>query len=161
MRVTMIVFLCIVVVAGVLLGGGISWSLTAGPKAGDVTKSAELLKEMRQVAKGDAPGLVMLEKAMRGLRVVQIGGAALALLDIILLVVVFKKSSKAVMIVSGLAVVLGIVFFVLGVPKEVDDAAHLVGTVLGVLAVAPALFALGADKFKKPAPGGIGAPAMG
>jgi len=155
----MIVLLSIVVAGGVLLGGGISWSLTAGPKSGDVKKSAELLSELKQVSKGNEPMLVMAEKAMRGLRVMQIGGAALALLDIILLVVVIKKNSKAVAIASGLAVILGIAFFVLGVPKELDDAAHLVSTVMGVLAVAPALFALGADKFKRPA-AAVGAPAV-
>lgn len=159
MRITMIVLLCIVVAAGALLGGGISWSLTAGPKAGDVKKSAELLSELKQVSKGNEPMLVMAEKVMRGLRVIQIGGAALALLDIILLVLVFKKNSKAIAIASGLAVILGIVFFVLGVPKELDDTAHLIGTVLGVLAVAPALFALAADKFKRPA-AAVGAPAV-
>src|SRR5262245_35802554 len=159
MRITMIVLLCIVVVAGVLLGGGLSWSLTAGPRAADISKTSELLSEMKQVSKGNEPGLVMLEKALRGARVMQIGGAALAVLDILLLVLVFKKNTKAVVVGSGLVAILGIVFFVLGVPKELDESAHLVTTVMGALALAPALFALAADKFKRPA-AAVGAPAV-
>jgi hypothetical protein len=155
MRITMIVLLCIAVLAGVLVGGGLSWSLTMGPKSGDVKKAGEMLTEMRQVVKGDSPGLTLLEQGMRGLRVIQFGGIALALIDIALLVLVFKRNSRGVLIGSIALIALTAITFLLKAPKEVDEGTFLIGNTLAVLALAAALFALAADRFGRRQAGAV------
>jgi hypothetical protein len=161
MRITMIVFLSIAVLAGVLAGGGLSWSLTMGPKSGDMKKAGELLSEMKQVAKADSPGLMMLEQGMRGLRVLQFGGIALALIDIALLVLVIKRNSRAVLIGSIALVALSAITFLLKAPKDVDDATYILGNTIAALALAPVLFALAADRFGRRKAGAAAAVAMG
>jgi hypothetical protein len=159
MRIAMIVLLTLSVLGGVFAGGGLSWSLTAGPKSGDIKKADELMGELKKVAKGESPMLVAMEQDLRALRAIQYGGAALVVVNIALLVVVLKRKSRAIVIASAAAAVLAVAFFVLGAPKDLDDAAYTLGHVLGGLAAASAVLALAADRFGRPAPAMAPAPA--
>jgi hypothetical protein len=80
--------------------------------------------------------------------VVQFGGAAIAVLNIVLLVLAIKRNGKGITVVGGIAAVLGIVCFVLNPPKEVDDAMHLVISILAGSVILAAVLAFLAGRPK-------------
>jgi hypothetical protein len=159
MRILFLVLLSIVVLVGVFLGGSGAWSATKGPMAEKMAKLAESAAAAKEMGKltgnsaivagktaGEASGL--LEQGLRGYKVIQFGGAAIALINVALLVLAIKRHAKGIMIVGGLGVVLGIVCFVLSPPKQIDDTMHMIISILGGSVILAALFAFLAGRSK-------------
>jgi hypothetical protein len=159
MRILFLVLLSIVVVVGALLGAGGAWSAAMGPMKERKAKAEEAAAAAREMGKltgshaivagkTAAEATSLIEKGLRGFQVVQFGGAAIAVLNIVLLVLAIKRNGKGIMVVGAVAAVLGIVCFALNTPKEVDDAVHLVISILGGSVILAAVFAFLAGRPK-------------
>jgi hypothetical protein len=159
MRILFLVLLSIVVLVGAFLGGSGAWSATKGPMAEKMAKFAESAAAAKEVGKltgdhaivagktaGEASSL--MEQGLRGYKVIQFGGAAIALINIVLLVLAIKRNGKGIMVVGGLGVVLGIVCFVLSPPKQIDDTLHMIISILGGSVILAAVFAFLAGRPK-------------
>ena len=159
MRVLFLVLLSIVVLAGVLLGGSGAWSATKGPMSERMAKLAESAAAAKEVGKltgndaivagktaGEAGSLI--EQGLRGYRVIQLGGAGIALLNIVLLVLAIRRHGKGIMVVGGLGVVVGIVCFVLAPPRQIDDTLHMIISILAGSVILAAVFAFLAGRPK-------------
>jgi hypothetical protein len=151
MRILFLVLLSIVVIAGVFLGATGAWSATKGPMSERMAKLAESAAAAKEVGKltgghaivagktADEAGS-LIAQGLRGYRVIQLGGAAIALINIVLLVFAIKRNGKGIMVVGGLGVVVGIVCFVLSPPKQIDDTLHMIISILAGSVILAALF---------------------
>jgi hypothetical protein len=157
MRILFIVLSSICVLGGVFLGGAGAWSVTMGPMSKDVRTLAETVSAAKEIGKaagglkivagktaGEATSL--LEKALVGYRFTQFGGAAIAVLNIVLLVLAIKRSSKPLLIAGGIGVALGIAAFVLTPSREIDEKLFFMNATLAVCVLGAALFAMLSDR---------------
>jgi len=161
MRILFLVLLSIAVLVGAGLGGVSAWSATKGPmseKVADLAKAAEAAREVGKLTNqavmagksADEAGS-LIDKGLRAYRVVQFGGAAIALINIALLVLAIKRNARGILVVGGIGAVVGIVCFALNPGRQIDEGMFYVLTLLGGSAIAAALFAYGAGR-PKPAP---------
>jgi hypothetical protein len=156
MRILCVVLLALAVLVGAALGGVTAWSATAGPMSERIARLADLVTKSKDVGKLGNVGLMkgmtmnegnrLLEQGLRGYRVAQFGGAAIAILDITLLVLVFMRRSKPVLVAAGLALAVGVVCFALTPSRAVDEALHTGLVILEGSVVSAALFAFLADR---------------
>jgi hypothetical protein len=152
MRILLIVLLSIVVVASSLLGLAFSGSLTFGPASEKLRKASATLEQAKALPKGltqEIAGkkqgdlLAVMEGAIRAYRVTQVGGVAIAGLNIALLVLAIRRRAKGISIAAVLAVAAGAVCFVLTPPKDLgDEAIYFANSILAVSTVVVALLAL-------------------
>jgi hypothetical protein len=158
MRILFIVLSSICVLAGVFLGGASAWSVSMGPMSKDVaTLSATVAaaKEMGNATKDlkivggktAADATSLLEQGLRGYRFSQIGGGLIALLNIVLLVLAIKRSSKPLLIAGGIGVAIAIAAFVITPSREIDEKLFFVNATLAVSVLGASLFAVLSDRF--------------
>jgi len=170
MRIMFLVLLTIVALVGIGLGGAGAWSYTIGPnrdKIAELTKTAHeaealgvLMGKTELVAGKDAAGTAdIMRQGIRGYRAMQIGGAAVALLNIVLIALAVRRRSKAILIVGGAAVAVGLALFIATPPRMMDSTMYGINVAISISAAASALFAWLADWAGRRA-GPVAAPAM-
>jgi hypothetical protein len=161
MRILLIVLLSIVVVASSLLGLAFSGSLTFGPANEKLRKAVTTLEEAKALPKGlteEIAGkkqgdlLAVMERAIRAYRVTQVGGVAIAGLNIALLVLAIRRRARGTAIAAVLAVAVGAVCFVLTPPKDLgDEAIYFANSFLAISTVLASLLALIASRIGRAA----------
>ena len=72
----------------------------------------------------------LMRQGLRGYRTAQIGGAAVALLDIALLVLALKRRSRAILVTGGVALATGIACFLLTPARALDDTIFDINVIL-------------------------------
>jgi hypothetical protein len=171
MRILFLVLLTIVALVGIGLGGAGAWSYTIGPnrdKIAEVTKTAQeaealgVLMGKTELAKGQDVGSAadIMRQGLRGYRVMQVGGAAIALLNIVLIVLAVRRRSKAILIVGGIAVGAGLTCFIATPPRALDFTMYGINVAVAGSAAASALFAWLADWAARRRAGAVARPAM-
>jgi ABC-type cobalamin transport system permease subunit len=82
----------------------------------------------------------VIEQGLRGYRVIQFGGAAIAIINIALLVFALRRSKK-ILVVGAVGAAVGVACVVLAPARELDTTLHSIILALAISVVASALFA--------------------
>jgi hypothetical protein len=152
MRILSLVLLSIVVTVGALLGGAGAWSATKGPLGEKMAKLAEAAAATKELGKLTGDQAIVagksardagaaIEQGLRGYRVIQFGGAAIAVINIALLVFAIRRRSKQILVVGGVGAAVGVACVVLAPARELDTTMHSMILALAISVVASALFA--------------------
>jgi hypothetical protein len=162
MRILCLVILFITALVGALVGGGAGVSGTVGPlkeriatmekTAGEARELGKLTGKMELAGgKNASEASDLVASGVRGYKMAVFGGAAIAIINIALIVLAIRRRSKQILIVGGIGAALGIAIFALTPPRMLDDTLYAINVVLVISVVGSALFAFLADKTGKPA----------
>ena len=77
---------------------------------------------------------------------IQVGGAAIALVNIALLIFAVRRRSKQILVAGGIAALVGIACFVLAPARALDETMHSIIVALAISVIGSALFAWLADR---------------
>ncbi|HXU07187.1 MAG TPA: hypothetical protein VN903_39810 [Polyangia bacterium] len=157
MRILCLVLLSIVVVVGALLGGACAWSATMGPLKEKRTQLEETAAATKEIGKltGDLALVegksanqagALLQQGVRGYRVLQFGGGAIALINLALLVFAAGRRSKQILLVGGIGTAIGVACIVLAPARRLDETLHSMILAIAISVIASALFAWLADR---------------